>query len=368
APTFNDILVFLHEDDRKTFSDLFTNALQATKSYEMEFRIYNQLDGKMRWAFLKGEVQPLQDKNKPFRYFSGIMMDITEQKKAEEQLSELQQKLLLTARQAGMSEIAASVLHNIGNILNSVNISISVIKELLEKIKPEYLKKTVGILQDSLPENSADFTNDTKGKLAFNYILEFSDHLNIQLADINKEISVLNTNVQHIKSVLHMQNAISGVININEKVSLNDAIDYAIQIGCGVWEELEINIIKSFKENITLMIDKSKLLQILINLMKNAKETVILSEKKEKNIIIEITQDYDNHNVSISIRDNGIGIESENLTKIFSLGYTTKKEGHGFGLHGSANTAKELGGSLRAESTGRNEGAVFILSLPNKEK
>jgi signal transduction histidine kinase len=68
--------------------------------------------------------------------------------------------------------------------------------------------------------------------------------------------------------------------------------------------------------------------------------------------------------VSIIVRDNGIGIPPENLIKIFNHGFTTKRDGHGFGLHSGANAAKEMGGSLTAESNGPGLGATFTLELP----
>lgn len=70
----------------------------------------------------------------------------------------------------------------------------------------------------------------------------------------------------------------------------------------------------------------------------------------------------------ITVSDNGVGIAVENLTRIFAHGFTTKKNGHGFGLHSSALAAKELGGSLRASSEGPDRGATFILELPLNHK
>jgi signal transduction histidine kinase len=68
--------------------------------------------------------------------------------------------------------------------------------------------------------------------------------------------------------------------------------------------------------------------------------------------------------VRISVSDNGVGIPAENLTRIFSHGFTTKQDGHGFGLHSGALAAKELGGSLSVQSDGPGHGATFTLELP----
>jgi len=66
----------------------------------------------------------------------------------------------------------------------------------------------------------------------------------------------------------------------------------------------------------------------------------------------------------ISVCDTGVGIEQENLTRIFSHGFTTKADGHGFGLHTSALAAKAMGGSITAHSEGSGKGATFIIELP----
>jgi signal transduction histidine kinase len=66
----------------------------------------------------------------------------------------------------------------------------------------------------------------------------------------------------------------------------------------------------------------------------------------------------------IRVEDNGIGIPPENLTRIFSHGFTTRPDGHGFGLHIGAINAREMGGSLSVASEGTGRGATFTLILP----
>jgi signal transduction histidine kinase len=68
--------------------------------------------------------------------------------------------------------------------------------------------------------------------------------------------------------------------------------------------------------------------------------------------------------VAIIVRDNGVGILPENLTRIFGHGFTTKKDGHGFGLHSGALAAKQMNGALSVQSAGPGKGAAFTLELP----
>ena len=109
--------------------------------------------------------------------------------------------------------------------------------------------------------------------------------------------------------------------------------------------------------------EKQKVLQILVNLVKNAADALGENSKEPRGITLLTTLEEGNR-VKISVRDNGIGISQENLTRIFAHGFTTKKTGHGFGLHTGALAAKEMGGALIAQSDGHGTGATFILELP----
>jgi C4-dicarboxylate-specific signal transduction histidine kinase len=109
-------------------------------------------------------------------------------------------------------------------------------------------------------------------------------------------------------------------------------------------------------------VQKHKVLQILVNLLRNAKHACDDSGKATKQVTVRVVAEHGR--VRISVTDNGIGIPAENLTQIFAHGFTTRKNGHGFGLHSGALVARELGGSLTALSDGPGRGATFVLDLP----
>jgi signal transduction histidine kinase len=114
-------------------------------------------------------------------------------------------------------------------------------------------------------------------------------------------------------------------------------------------------------------VDRHKVLQILVNLLTNAKYACDESNRPEKRINVWIRKDSSDH-VRIGVCDNGVGIAAENLNRVFEHGFTTRKTGHGFGLHSCALAARELGGSLTAQSDGPGKGATFILEIPlNKQ-
>jgi two-component system, NtrC family, sensor kinase len=112
-----------------------------------------------------------------------------------------------------------------------------------------------------------------------------------------------------------------------------------------------------------LLVDRHKVLQILFNLLQNAKHACDKSDAAEKKIIVRITA-KDDHRVAVCVVDNGMGIAPENLTRIFAQGFSTRKGGHGFGLHSSLLMAEDMKGTLKAFSAGPGMGATFTLELP----
>ena len=279
-------------------------------------------------------------------------------------LNELNEKLGYAAKQIGMSEIAISVLHNIGNVLNSAGISVSLALEVFQNKNIEEVAKVSEIINEHLSHKDDYLTDDSIGQKIPDYLLALSKELIRDKNETLKEITNIDTLLKHIKDIIPFQKEFSGMSAIKEKINLIDVIDLSIQISLAASSSSEIdpiNIIKNYHCGCFIITNKSKLLQIFINLIKNAKDALMFNKNK---ITITTRKLKDKPFIEISIKDNGIGIPRENLNKIFSLGYTTKKYGHGFGLHSSAIAANELGGSLRAESDGEGKGANFVLELP----
>jgi signal transduction histidine kinase len=135
----------------------------------------------------------------------------------------------------------------------------------------------------------------------------------------------------------------------------------------GAYQRHSVKVMREYEAVPALILDRHKVLQILINVFQNAKYACDEGSQPDKIVVVRIKR-RDGICVVIEIADNGIGISPENLTRIFSHGFTTRKDGHGFGLHSAALAAKELGGSLTAQSDGIGKGATFILELPLQHK
>lgn len=361
TPNYEQFLELIHPQERTTIKKLIEDAVLLNQNFEHEVRIKNNND--YHWYLLIGHVSPeALDKYQ----LSGIIMDITSQKRAEEEVSLLHQQLLVSARQAGMADVASSVLHNVGNVLNSANVSMGLIKENLANECYEKLFSVIGLIKENLPSIANYLIDDPKGKLIPQYLVCLTEVFEKDYGTIVTEINNLNKNLEHIIEIVAMQQKFGGISSHNEKIFLPEIVDLGLQMSGCSFEENQIQIIKKYNENIFITTDKTKILQILVNLIQNARDSVrSVLPQRVGNIVITI----DNKTLDqaiITIQDNGVGIALENITKIFSFGYTTKQNGHGFGLHSSALATKEIGGTLVADSKGVDQGAIFTLILPIK--
>jgi signal transduction histidine kinase len=163
-----------------------------------------------------------------------------------------------------------------------------------------------------------------------------------------------------------MQQSYSRLAGFTETVPLADIVEDALRLNQAGLDRLRIQVVRELNERGTVTLDKHKVLQILVNLIRNAKRACSEAPHSNPQIIVR-TSRKDEERVLIEVMDNGVGIPHENLVRIFRQGFTTKKDGHGFGLHSSANAARELGGDLRVHSDGPGKGACFTLELPARQ-
>lgn len=354
-----DFITLFEEEYQPILLGNIAQAIKHNCAFEMETRVKTETEEK-KWMFIRSEA--VEDE-KETQKLTGIMMDITGRKNSEKRLHELNQKLITLSRKAGMSDIAVSVLHNIGNVLNSVNTSIAIIREKLETNKLQNLDKVAAIIQDALG-TVKELKNEEKIKLLPDYLNKLSKILQEDYEEIFKESTQLETNVKHINEIVFMQNHISGHSSLKESVDIAENCELALQMSGYNKTQNNIHIIKNYHYRKPIITDKSKLLQILVNLFTNAKDSIKADNKDNNSVYLTVDAPDTTGLITISVEDTGGGISPENMDRIFSMGFSTKKGGHGFGLHSSAIAAKELGGELSLENKGENIGAKFILKLP----
>ena len=295
--------------------------------------------------------------------FTGIIRDITERRRAEAELQELNEQLVESSRQAGMAEIATGVLHNVGNVLNSVNVSAGLVSDGLRKSKVSSLAKAAGLMREHAEDLGSFITEDERGKKLPDYLGKLAGHLAEEQSSMVGELEELTKNVDHIKRIVSTQQAHACTFGVVESVSIADVVDNALTVNATSFERYGIELVREYADLPPMSIDKQKLLQIMINLVRNAKHAVLDTNQQDKRLTIRVAGGEKSH-IRIEVIDNGMGIAEENLTRIFSHGFTTKSDGHGFGLHSSALAAKDIGGSLAVHSDGPGRGATFTLDLP----
>ncbi len=292
-----------------------------------------------------------------------LQREIADRQHAENQLAEAHTRLVETSRQAGMAEVATGVLHNVGNVLNSVNVSATLVSERVRQSKSENLLKASLLLREHSAHLADFFAHDPRAKLLLDYLPSLGTHLNEERAEVLGELELLTKNLDHIKDIVAMQQSYAKVSGVIEPVSIASLADDALQINQGALTRHGVEAVRDYADVPPVAADKHKILQILVNLVRNAMYAMAEHAGTQKRLVISIGV-LGSDAVRVRVIDNGIGIAPENLVRIFSHGFTTKKEGHGFGLHSCALAARDMDGALAAESAGLGHGATFTLDLP----
>jgi signal transduction histidine kinase len=292
-----------------------------------------------------------------------VFRDITERKRLQLEMEKTHQQLMVASRQAGMAEVATGVLHNVGNVLNSVNVSASLVVDSVRTSRVSSLAKVVDLLDKHSTDLAGFLTRDEKGRQLLGFLAGLNKHLAVERTALLEELHSLTGNIEHIKEIVAMQQANARRFGIVETAQASELMENAIKMNEASYNHHQIELIRDFQEVPPLLIDKHKVLQILINLLQNAKRACSQGTEKDRQVTVRLRRNGENA-ICMEVADNGVGIPPENLTRIFAHGFTTQADGHGFGLHTGALTARELGGTLTAHSEGSGKGATFILELP----
>ncbi len=295
---------------------------------------------------------------------NALRHEIAERERAERELQQMQAQLIQTSHQAGMAEVATGVLHNVGNVLNSVNVSAALISEKLGGGRLEKLRRTAAMLLEKNGILGEFVSSDPKGRLIPSYLANLGTHLIAERNEALSELESLTRNIEHIKEIVAMQQSHARVFGVLERVQPEALVDDAIRMVSVSLRRHQIELVRSVENSKPVEVDRHKVLQILVNLLRNSKHALESVGSDPRRITVRVVGE-EGGLVKITVADTGCGIQAQNLTKIFSHGFTTRKDGHGFGLHSSALAAKQMGGHLTANSEGVGHGASFTLELPS---
>lgn len=279
---------------------------------------------------------------------------------AERKLKAAQEQLLEASRLAGMADVARGVLHHVGNVLNSLNVSSALVAERLREFRIASLAKAVQLLRDHKDDVGEFLTRDPKGQQLPAFLEMLSDQLTREQAGLTREMGDLQQKIEQINQIVAAQKSYARSSGVLETLSLRELVEDALRMA-SIAPESQIDVVRQFETVPPLRADRHQVLQILINVIDNAKRA--LDQRPEGRRLGLRIASGDAGCVRVEVMDNGVGIARENLTRVFQPRFT-KKTNHSIGLHDGANAAREMGGSLRVHSAGAGAGATFILELP----
>jgi signal transduction histidine kinase len=272
------------------------------------------------------------------------------------ELQRTQARVAESAHKAGMAEIAADILHNLGNALNSLNTSAHLIREQLDRCKLPFLDKLSQLFagQDVL-KNEAQAQKATEG------LVKFNKHLQHHHQNAQTEIQHFIHQIERTKKIVQAQEEYVSAEDFLEESDIRTVIRDAVNMQTDMLRSRQVQVEYAFHAQETVSLPKGKLMQVIRHIIRNACEAMDQTAKPRLQISLEIDEAG---NISISFKDNGVGIEPSLLAQLFVSGYSTKPNGAGLGLHYCANTMKEMQGEINATSAGIGRGTTITLNLP----
>jgi C4-dicarboxylate-specific signal transduction histidine kinase len=292
-----------------------------------------------------------------------LVHEIDERRRAEAAVQSLHNQLLDASRQAGMAEVATGVLHNVGNVLNSVNVAVTVIAEQLRENKAANLARAAAMMLERGAGLGAFLTEDAKGRQLPGYLAKLAEHLAAQHATVGRELGGLAANIEHIREIVQLQQSHGQSIGVVQMLRPQDLGDEALRLNAPALARHEVAAVADYADVPPCALDRHKVLQILVNLITNARQAITEQNPPLRRVVLRIRAAHARA-IAFSVSDTGVGIAPDVLARIFTHGFTTKKDGHGFGLHSCANAAREMHGTLTVHSDGVGTGATFTLELP----
>jgi PAS domain S-box-containing protein len=351
---------YIVPEDRERVLEVFAGLTGERRSLDIEYRI-TRPDGDIRWIRARAfQVRDAQDR---LVRNTGIVTDVTERKLGEEQLARTQAQLLEASRRAGMAEIATNVLHNVGNILNSVNVSAGVVRATLRESRARGLSQAVRLLGEH-QGGLADFlTQDERGRHLPAYLAGITQALQQEQQAMLEELEHLTRSIDHIKEVVTAQQSRARSGGTLDPAQVAELVEEALRMNADALLRAGIGVQREFAPVPVAMLDRARVLQVLVNLITNAGNALEGAAPAARRITLRIGL-ADAATLRIAVRDEGAGIAPEHMARLFTHGFTTRRHGHGFGLHSCALAAAEMGGTLAAHSDGPGRGATFTLELP----
>ena len=353
------LLAMIHPDDAATALSLMRTAIAENRSVcGLRLRM---ITAGGNTVHLQARARLTCDAHGQLERVLGVSWDVTEQVQQEERRLELQMQLRDVSRRAGMAEVATGVLHNVGNVLNSLGVSATLVLAGLRDSRVGNVRRVAQLLSEQGDRVGNFLENDPRGREVRGYLTNLGENLCAENRALHADTQAILVHVEHIAKIVAAQQSYARRGGVTEEVDVAELVDNAIALN--FTDSTDVTVTRDYQFAPRLTLDRHKMIQILGNLLSNARHALRDQTQGQRVLTVRIRA-ITPGSFAIDVEDSGIGIETAVLQRLFEFGFTTKKEGHGFGLHASANLAKELGGELSGQSDGPGRGARFSLQMP----
>ncbi|HEV7608456.1 MAG TPA: MHYT domain-containing protein [Steroidobacteraceae bacterium] len=354
------LMTLTHSADRSIMFDAISDAMAKNEEVcAFRFRVMTPAGNAIH---LEAHARIFCDAaGKPERIL-GVSWDVTNQVLQEERKRDLQSQLRDASRDAGMAEVATGVLHSVGNVLNSLGVSASLMQTQLRDSRVGNVQRIASLLSEQGSDLAGFLENDPRGRQLPTYLVQLGENLLGENQRLQAEAAAIAAHVGHIRNIVAAQQTYARRGGVTEAIDIAEILDSAVAIHFA--DMTDVTVKREYEPMTPLTLDRHKLIQILGNLLSNARHALKDLAEGRRLLTLRVRQQNADSAV-IEVQDSGVGIAPEVLQRLFEFGFTTKRDGHGFGLHTSAILAKELAGELSASSDGAGRGARFVLRLPS---
>ncbi len=354
--------------DCRTDSSTWGRAHQLKRNRE-SMMILGITDGSTAEA---GLVRPVDDPTGILvsEGLAPVVMQLTFQQAQERnqliaERTDLHHRLSDAAYKTEMAQIASTVLHNVGNVLTSVTVAANLMESTIGQSAVTLVNRMAKLMKEHDKDLGTFLTQDPKGQRIPQSLEKLGNHLIEEQQTILREIEGLVRNLHHMKQVIVSHQMMGKSAGQVEPLSITDALSHAIELSFQPGDEKWMTVYRDVRPVAQVLADRHQLLQVLVNILRNAKQAMRQQPAKHHELHLSVTdQDLNETFVIMTIRDSGIGIAPEHLSNMFTRGFTTKEDGNGIGLHSSLDAIQNMGGSLEVHSDGIGKGATFSLKLP----
>ena len=275
-------------------------------------------------------------------------------------LRDARSHMLEVAHRAGMAEIATDVLHNVGNAMNTINVATGTLGERLQNSRSVGLDKAAEMLHSHQSDLAGFLTNDPRGQKLPGYLVQLSEAVQQERGDLLDELQALQQKVHHVCDIIMLQQDYANGPSLLMAEDLALLTDGALRMNEQLLEAAGVTIERKYEPLPPILVNRVKFTQVLVNLVKNALEAMRAAPGGEHRLTVRLRRDGDAA-IRLEVTDTGDGLGPRTMGRLFQYGFTTRRDGHGIGLHFCANAMKEMGGTIEAHSDGPGLGATFTL-------